>query len=422
MWREEVTIDDVTEKVVGGGTPPRNNAENWNGPMPWATVKDFSNSYYFLNDTQEYITDDGLRNSAANLIPAGIPIVVTRMAVGSCKVSAMPVSINQDLKALFPDENEIISNYLAWSIIFRKDDLDKVAIGSTVKGISIKDLKKLKIFRPIPDDQSHICEILFSIDNTIEKTEELIAKYEQIKQGMMYDLFTRGVDENGKLRPSYQDAPELYQDTEIGFIPKDWDISSLDEISSIRRGASPRPIDDPAYFAETGRGWIRISDVTHTYKYLTQTTQYLSDLGASLSVPVNPGDLIMSICATIGRPVLLAMEACIHDGFVLFGGIDEEEIDKEYLFYFLLKNEQEISKNKQIGTQGNLNTDIVKSIVFPKPSKEEQTIVAQRLRAIDTLIQVEQKTLAKLIKQKAGLMQDLLTGKVSVNIEQRDAA
>ena len=83
---------------------------------------------------------------------------------------------------------------------------------------------------------------------------------------------------------------------------------------------------------------------------------------------------------------------------------------------------QEISKNKQIGTQGNLNTDIVKSIVFPKPSKEEQTIVAQRLRAIDTLIQVEQKTLAKLIKQKAGLMQDLLTGKVSVNIEQRDAA
>jgi type I restriction enzyme S subunit len=294
--------------------------------------------------------------------------------------------------------------------------------GSALKRLILKDIGQLLIPYPNTVIQEKISKIIDTIDTAIYKTEELIAKYEQIKQGMMHDLFTQGIGENNQLRPSYYDAPELYQETVIGFIPKDWEISSLGKISAIRRGASPRPIDDPSYFSDNGRGWIRISDVTRSYKYLTKTTQYLSELGASLSVPVNPGDLIMSICATIGKPVILNMKACIHDGFVFFDDIDENKIDKEYLIYFLINNEQEISRNKQIGTQGNLNTDIVKSIAFPEPKIEEQKAIAKRLSALDETINLERNLLSKLIEQKSGLMQDLLTGKVAVNVERREAA
>ena len=127
---------------------------------------------------------------------------------------------------------------------------------------------------------------------------------------------------------------EKYKDTPIGKVPVDWEVISINDICKIRRGASPRPIGDSSFFSKTGRGWIRIADVTSTYKHLNKTIQCLSEKGVSKSVKVDPGDLIMSICATIGKPVIVDIEACIHDGFVLFSELSPK-INKEYLFYFL---------------------------------------------------------------------------------------
>ena len=117
-------------------------------------------------------------------------------------------------------------------------------------------------------------------------------------------------------------------------IPEGWNHTNLEAISSIRRGASPRPIADPKWFSDSGIGWIRIADVTASDRFLTNTTQYLSDEGVSKSVSVEPGDLIMSICGTIGRPIILGIKACIHDGFVLFSEISPE-VDRDFLFNFI---------------------------------------------------------------------------------------
>ncbi len=184
-------------------------------------------------------------------------------------------------------------------------------------------MKKLHVSFPGIAEQRRIAEILTSVDDAIEQTEAFIQKYQRIKQGLMQDLFSKGINPRRSLTP-----------TQLGNIPIDWKITQVKKIAKVRRGASPRPIDDPRYFNDTGRGWVRISDVSSTYKYLRTTTQYLSSLGASLSVKVDPGNLIMSICATIGKPVILDMHACIHDGFVLFQEISPE-FDTEFLFYYL---------------------------------------------------------------------------------------
>lgn len=92
-------------------------------------------------------------------------------------------------------------------------------------------------------------------------------------------------------------------------------IKKIGELAKVRRGASPRPIDDPKYFGGEV-GWVRIVDVSASRKYLQTTSQYVSPLGESLSVRVDKGDLIMSIAGTVGRPILIDIPACIHDGFV----------------------------------------------------------------------------------------------------------
>src|SRR5688500_17092712 len=103
-----------------------------------------------------------------------------------------------------------------------------------------------------------------------------------------------------------------------------WHEKPLGKLARIRRGASPRPIDDPRWFAREGPGWVRISDVTKAKGRLRRTEQCLSPDGIARTVGVGPGDVLMSICATIGEPVIVDMDAGIHDGFVVF---DQFEAD-----------------------------------------------------------------------------------------------
>jgi type I restriction enzyme, S subunit len=180
----------------------------------------------------------------------------------------------------------------------------------------------------------------------------------------------------------------------------------IKEFAKIRRGASPRPIADPKYFGGNV-GWVRIADVSISRKYLRKTTQYVSELGESLSVRVDKGDLIMSIAGTVGRPIIIDMPACIHDGFVHI--YDLQEANNEYLYYSLQFIEDKIKSFGQAGTQVNLNTGIVGNIGFYFPEYSEQTKIAEILSTIDAAIDTTAQLIAKYERIKTGLMQDLLT-------------
>lgn len=92
----------------------------------------------------------------------------------------------------------------------------------------------------------------------------------------MQDLLTKGIDENGKIR---SEKTHKFKDSPIGRIPEEWEVVRLGEVCNVKRGASPRPIDDPIYFTQKGigRAWIRIEDIKG--KYLLETNQYLSKIG-----------------------------------------------------------------------------------------------------------------------------------------------
>ena len=151
-------------------------------------------------------------------------------------------------------------------------------------------------------------------------------------------------------------------------------ISSL---AHVRRGASPRPIGDPSYFGGNV-GWVRISDVTRSSRFLRETEQYVSPLGESLSVRVNPGDLVMSICGTLGRPIVIDIPACIHDGFVQFTNL--KNVDSVYLFYALQFSESKFNGMGQPGTQTNLNTTLVGRLEIFAPHRQDKRHHCQGLR------------------------------------------
>ncbi|QIA00919.1 restriction endonuclease subunit S [Pseudomonas fluorescens] len=246
---------------------------------------------------------------------------------------------------------------------------------------------------PVPPlvEQQAIAEALSDADTLIESLCQLLTKKRQIKQGLMQELLT------GKRR-----LP--------GFIGE-WKLKRLDELASIQRGASPRPIDSPIWFDESSRtGWVRISDVTQACMFLEETTQRLSRKGIQNSRPVAEHSLIMSICATVGRPVITKIKTCIHDGFVVF---DDLLVDQYFLYYVLCFIEEDWSRHGQTGSQMNLNTGLINSTaVLVPPTIEEQISVSRSLFEMDNEINTLETQLKKARQLKQGMMQELLTGRI----------
>ena len=192
-----------------------------------------------------------------------------------------------------------------------------------------------------------------------------------------------------------------------GSNPGAWEIRKLGEIAEIKRGASPRPISSPRWFSSKSNvGWVRISDVTKSDKYLEKTEQYLSDEGISKSRLVQRDNLIMSICATIGKPIYTKFDVCIHDGFVVFQNL---QIDKEYLYYYLDFIQLNWYKYGQPGTQVNLNSEIVSNETIAIPPPNEQMQIANFLSMIDQKIWTEKGLAERYGLQKEYFLSQLFT-------------
>ena len=200
-----------------------------------------------------------------------------------------------------------------------------------------------------------------------------------------------------------------YKQTEVGVIPEEWEVIPLSKTAKrITRGASPRPIDSPVWFdARSSVGWVRISDVTRSGRYLLETTQRLSDAGIRRSRPVPSGSLIMSICATVGRPIETRINTCIHDGFVVF---DQPTIDQSFLYHTLTDLEPKWSKHGQTGSQMNLNTGLINRCLIHVPPLPEQRAIATVLSDVDGLLGGLDRLIAKKRDLKQAAMQQLLTG------------
>ncbi|MCQ2777438.1 restriction endonuclease subunit S [Helicobacter pylori] len=190
--------------------------------------------------------------------------------------------------------------------------------------------------------------------------------------------------------------------------PLNWQRVRLGDICEIKRGASPRPIENPKWFcANSNVGWVRISDISKNSRFLYKTAQKLSKKGIEKSRFVKQNSLIMSMCATIGKPIITKIDTCIHDGFVVF---ENPKIDLNYLYYFLCYIEKEWLESGQQGSQVNLNVDLIKNkeVFYPK-DLNEQIAIADILSALDNYLHALRALILKKESVKKALSFELLS-------------
>ena len=221
-----------------------------------------------------------------------------------------------------------------------------------------------------------------------------------------------------KAYPAYKDSGEDW----LGEVPSHWNVIKIKHLSPIKRGASPRPIDDAKYFDDDGEyAWTRIADVTASDVYLIEAPQRLSDLGSSLSVRLEPESLFLSIAGTVGKPCITGIKACIHDGFVYF---PELRIPNKFLFY-VFAGEQAYKGLGKFGTQLNLNTDTVGGIkIGCTDSAGLEKIVAfldHETAKIDALIEKQQRLIELLKEKRQAVISHAVTKGLNPNAPMKDS-
>lgn len=195
-------------------------------------------------------------------------------------------------------------------------------------------------------------------------------------------------------------------------IPDDWEVKRLGDSVDILRGGSPRPIENYLTTNADGINWIKIGDVKPNDKYIRKTEEKIIPEGKSRSREVKKGDFILSNSMSFGRPYILAIDGCIHDGWLTIQKY-AETFDKEFLYY-LLGSDEVFNQYVQMAAGSsvqNLNKDKVADLQLKIPPLPEQQRIAKALSDVDALISTTEKLIQKKKNIKQGAMQNLLTGK-----------
>lgn len=290
--------------------------------------------------------------------------------------------------------------------------------------VNVKSLGAYELYVPPMHEQKNIATILDTLDTQIRQTEAIIAKLQQVKQGLLHDLLTRGIDENGQLRPPYEQAPELYKDSPLGWIPKEWEVNKLGNICSMSSGGTPSRATNKYWGGSIP--WVKTGEVK--YNVIYQTEEYITKDGLkSSSARLFPeGALIMAIYGegqTRGRVAILGIECATNQACVGFQF--DGSIKTKYIYHYFYYHYSVIRELSNDGSQKNLSSRLLKEFLILHPScVGEQERIVRKIESFDNRLKKEREMASKLKKQKAGLMDDLLTGRVRVTelIEQEKQA
>jgi len=380
-------LGDVCDIKIGG-TPTRNNPSYWDNnnftENYWVSIRDLNQRV--IIETAERLTDLGVRNSNAKLIPKNTVLLSFKLTIGRVAFAGKDLYTNEAIAAL--QTNQIDNDFLYYGL--QHWDLLK-GVDQAIKGATLnkEKLKNIEItFPELRKEQTRIAAVLSTIDRTIEQTEALIAKQQRIKTGLMQDLLTKGIDENGNIR---SEETHEFKDSPLGRIPKEWKVSPLGNQFTLQRGF----------------------DITQEQQLPGQIPVVSSSGITSFhnKAMVNGPGVVIGRKGKLGQAYYLDCPFWPHDTTLWI-----KDFHGNYpLFAAHFLEYLKLERLDAATSVPTLNRNFVHPIFIAIPEYNEQVRITNAIVAFSFSLNEKQKYLFKINLLKIGLMQDLLTGNVSVS-------
>jgi type I restriction enzyme S subunit len=379
---------------------------------------------YWKDDNKKYITDLKFRSLARHGAMPG-DIAISKMADPVARACIVPPGHEQfvvvaDCIRLRVDQARFDPRYVVRAINSHgtRTEAERKSIGSTRIRINLGTLKTVGCLVPPLRQQQAIAEILDTLDTTIRQTEAIIEKLKQLKQGLLHDLLTRGIDANGELRPPQSQAPHLYKDSPLGWIPSEWALLPIASLASeVTSGAR----DWARFYADTGATFVRIGNLTREHvNFRLESLVFVRPpaAGDGQRTKLQAGDILISITADLGIvgvvPTTLG-ESYINQHIAMVR-VDQERANPRFLGHFLSGHavQRHIANLNDSGAKAGLNLPTIRGLPVAAPTQSEQRRIAERLDSLDLRVAAAKIELSKMAMLKSGLMDDLLTGRVRV--------
>ena len=291
--------------------------------------------------------------------------------------------------------------FLAQSDNFKKFVLRN--IGQSAQGnLSPNQVKKSKIPLPPLPEQQKIAEILRTVDSAIEKVNQAIARTERLKKGLMQELLTKGI------------GHKEFKDTEIGRIPKEWEVVRIKDIGEVFTGKTPSTSKDSYWNGDIP--FITPEDMTGE-KYVYRTNRYVSFEGANQSGKILPPNTVLVVCigSTVGKVALTHKESVTNQQ--INSVLCKEKVDHDCVYYAISHRSYMLKNYSGVAAVPIVKKSLFEEFKIPLPQKiTEQQKIAEILSTVDKRLVLLRNKKEKMERVKKGLMNDLLTGKRRVKV------
>ncbi len=410
-----VKLGEVAENkkfsIVDGPFGTQLHADEYieDGEIPVVRVINLSFEGKFIEKDLVFISQQKAKQlSRSKVVPGDIIIAKTGATIGKCGVfpkSFLEGIIASSCMKVSIDKTKASNLFLLFWLVSRhgQNAIINSAFGTTRTTINISPFKNLLIPLPPLPEQRKIAQILETVDNAIEKTEKIIEKYKHIKQGLMQDLLTKGIDEKGNIR---SEKTHKFKDSPLGRIPEEWEVVKLGEVLKFLKGKTPRKL---YHYEEEGM------TIYLTPEYLRKNECDVAFCKKEETLLANEDIIILWDGSNAGE-VFWAEKGAVASTMAKIDITSSDfPIYKKFLYYYLKSNEFVFKYQVKGSGIPHFEKDILNTLNSVFPPLSEQQRIAEILSQIDQAIEKEEKYKEKLERLKKGLMEDLLTGKVRVN-------
>ncbi len=348
-------------RIVGGGTPSKKNKAYYSGNIPWASVRDMNNP--ILTSTEFRISDEAVRESATNVIPAGEVIISTHVGLGKVCILAQDTAINQDLKAVIPTV-DIDRRYLYHWFVSQAPKLVAAGKGATVKGVTVKFVLDLDIPIPSRNSQQSIAKQLSLVLECVKKRQAQLARLDALAKSLFVEMFGDPVEN-----------------------PRGWRIARLGEFVLFQTSGSR---GWAKYYSEDGEIFITIKNVKNTRINLSEVQHVQPPKGAETErTRVREGDLLISITADLGRTGVVTKEVADAGAYVnqhlVCIRLKQKDIDPVYVAHYLESpaGKTQFRQKNQNAVKAGLNFNSIQSLAIALPPIVAQREFRSNIEAID---------------------------------------
>ena len=401
----ESELGQLIEEIGDGGTPSTSDPKNFGGGIPWVVIDDIRPKIY---KTQTTISEQGLQKSSAKLWGRETVILSTGATIGRVGIAKTQLATKQGICGIVTTD-KLDSSYLYQYLLSITVKLNALSQGSTIKETRPPTIKKIRLNLPPPLEQKKIAKILSTVDKAIDQTEALIAKQQRIKTGLMQDLLTYGIDEDCNLR---SENTHEFKSSPLGRIPVEWEIGIGSDFFTLLAGMQVKrmhhsPDGDSLYLKvddlNAPENWEGIVISENTFDCPTSLITKLMPPG-TIVFPKR-GEAIY-----LNRVALLCKRATLDPN--LMGLCTKPGVTPQYFRLVLLyRNLGMVCDNSGIP---QINNKHLYPLTFAIPSPNEQNRIVTHIQQSENLLHEYLQRIFKLRSLKTALMQDLLTGKVSV--------